>query len=83
MEKLVDSGLIAGVLDVTTTEVGDLLVGGVFSAGPDRLGAIARTRRALCRLGRRARHGQFRRARHACRQQFRDRLSTCTTRRSR
>jgi len=43
MEKLVDSGLLVGVLDVTTTEVCDLLFGGVLSAGPDRLGAIART----------------------------------------
>ncbi|MCB0093636.1 MAG: Tm-1-like ATP-binding domain-containing protein, partial [Caldilineaceae bacterium] len=33
MEKLVDSGLVAGVIDVTTTEVCDLLFGGVFSAG--------------------------------------------------
>ncbi len=44
MEKLVDSGLIAGVIDVTTTEVCDLLMGGVFSAGDDRMGAIIRTR---------------------------------------
>jgi uncharacterized protein (UPF0261 family) len=43
MEKLVESGLIAGVIDVTTTEVCDLLLGGVFSAGEDRLGAIVRT----------------------------------------
>jgi uncharacterized protein (UPF0261 family) len=43
MEKLVDSGLVAGVIDVTTTEVCDLLMGGVYSAGEDRLGAIART----------------------------------------
>ena len=43
MEKLVDSGLIAGVIDTTTTEVCDLLVGGVLSAGPGRLDAIART----------------------------------------
>jgi uncharacterized protein (UPF0261 family) len=42
MEKLVDSSLIAGVIDVTTTEVCDLLMGGVFSAGDDRLGAIIR-----------------------------------------
>jgi uncharacterized protein (UPF0261 family) len=42
MEKLVDSGLITAVLDMTTTEIADHLVGGVFSAGPDRLGAIAR-----------------------------------------
>jgi uncharacterized protein (UPF0261 family) len=43
MEKLVDSGMLVGVIDVTTTEICDLLVGGVLSAGPDRLGAIART----------------------------------------
>ena len=43
MEKLVDDGLIGSVLDLTTTEVCDLLVGGVFAAGPDRLDAIART----------------------------------------
>lgn len=43
MEKLVDSGLVAGVIDLTTTEVADLLMGGVMSAGEDRLGAIART----------------------------------------
>jgi uncharacterized protein (UPF0261 family) len=43
MEKLVDSGLVVGVIDATTTEVCDLLMGGVFSAGEDRLGAIART----------------------------------------
>ena len=44
MEKLVDSGMLVGVIDVTTTEVCDHLVGGVLSAGPDRLGAIARSR---------------------------------------
>lgn len=44
MEKLVDSRLITAVLDLTTTEVADLLVGGVMAAGPDRLDAIARTR---------------------------------------
>lgn len=44
MEKLVDSALMAGVIDVTTTEVCDLLFGGVFPCGPDRFDAIARTR---------------------------------------
>ena len=44
MEKLVDSGMVTAVLDMTTTEVADYLVGGVFPAGPDRFGAIARTR---------------------------------------
>lgn len=43
MEKLVDSGRFVGVIDSTTTEVADLLMGGVMSAGDDRLGSIART----------------------------------------
>jgi uncharacterized protein (UPF0261 family) len=43
MEKLVDSGLMAGAVDVTTTEVCDLLMGGVFACGRDRFDAIART----------------------------------------
>lgn len=43
MEKLIDSGMIRAVLDMTTTEVADLVVGGVFSAGSDRIGSIART----------------------------------------
>lgn len=42
MEKLVDAGMIDGVIDATTTEVADLIVGGVMAAGADRLGAIAR-----------------------------------------
>ncbi len=44
MEKLVDSGLLAGVIDVTTTEIADEIVGGVLSAGPERLDSIIRTR---------------------------------------
>jgi uncharacterized protein (UPF0261 family) len=44
LEKLVESGLLAGALDVTTTEVCDLLFGGVFPATEDRFGAIIRTR---------------------------------------
>ena len=43
MEKLADSGLLAGVLDITTTEVTDEIVGGVLSAGPTRLDVFART----------------------------------------
>ena len=39
MEALVRGGYLAGVLDVTTTELADELVGGVLSAGPDRLEA--------------------------------------------
>jgi uncharacterized protein (UPF0261 family) len=41
MEALVRDGAIAGVLDVTTTELADEMVGGVLSAGPDRLTAAA------------------------------------------
>jgi uncharacterized protein (UPF0261 family) len=39
MEALVRGGYLAGVLDVTTTELADELVGGVLSAGPERLEA--------------------------------------------
>ncbi|GAA3141329.1 MULTISPECIES: Tm-1-like ATP-binding domain-containing protein [Nonomuraea] len=39
MEALTASGYFAGVLDLTTTELADDLVGGVLSAGPDRLTA--------------------------------------------
>lgn len=42
MEGLIDDGWFAGVLDVTTTEWADEVVGGVLSAGPDRLSAAAR-----------------------------------------
>ena len=43
MESLIAEGLIAGVLDITTTELADEIVGGLLSAGPDRLTAAART----------------------------------------
>jgi len=42
MEKLVDSGMVVAVLDMTTTEVADHIADGIFSAGLDRIGAIAR-----------------------------------------
>lgn len=42
MESLIDEGLIAGVLDITTTELADEHVGGFLTAGPDRLSAAAR-----------------------------------------
>ncbi|HXX02687.1 MAG TPA: ABC transporter permease [Xanthobacteraceae bacterium] len=44
MEKLVDSGALSAVIDITTTEVCDLLFGGVLPATEDRFGAIARTK---------------------------------------
>lgn len=43
MESLIESGMVAGVFDVTTTEWADELVGGVLAAGPDRLEAAGKT----------------------------------------
>jgi uncharacterized protein (UPF0261 family) len=43
MEKLVGSHMIRAVLDMTTTEIADHLVGGVFPAHADRIDVIART----------------------------------------
>ena len=42
MESLVESGLVSGVLDITTTEWADELVGATLSAGPTRLDAAAK-----------------------------------------
>ncbi|MEV8317189.1 Tm-1-like ATP-binding domain-containing protein [Streptomyces sp. NPDC059900] len=42
VEKLASDGLLDGVLDLTTTELADELVGGVLSAGPERLTAAGR-----------------------------------------
>ncbi len=42
MESLINDGVFAGVLDITTTELADELVGGVLTAGPHRLTAAAR-----------------------------------------
>jgi uncharacterized protein (UPF0261 family)/ABC-type branched-subunit amino acid transport system ATPase component len=44
MEKLVESGQLAAVIDLTTTEICDFLMGGVFPATEDRFGAIIRSR---------------------------------------
>jgi uncharacterized protein (UPF0261 family) len=41
LESLIRDGQVAGVLDITTTELADELVGGVLSAGPERLTAAA------------------------------------------
>ena len=42
MEKLADSGLLEGVIDVSTTEIADEIAGGTLSAGPGRLDVFAR-----------------------------------------
>lgn len=44
MEQLIDQGDMAGIFDITTTEICDLLVGGVLSAGDGRLDSTARTK---------------------------------------
>ncbi|NWG24341.1 MAG: ABC transporter permease [Pseudorhodoplanes sp.] len=44
MEKLIDAGLLAGVIDITTTEICDMMMGGVLPATEDRFGAVIRTR---------------------------------------
>jgi len=43
MEKLLDDGFLAGVLDLTTTEICDMVAGGVFAASEDRFGAAIRS----------------------------------------
>jgi len=42
MESVIESGIVAGVLDITTTEWADELVGGVLNAGPTRMDAAAK-----------------------------------------
>ena len=49
LEKLADDGHLAAMVDITTTEIADLLCGGVLSAGEDRMGAP--TRRNLPYIG--------------------------------
>ncbi|GJL83215.1 MAG: hypothetical protein DHS20C01_28490 [marine bacterium B5-7] len=44
MEKLVDSGMLSAAIDLTTTEICDMLMGGVFRADEDRFGAFIRNR---------------------------------------
>jgi uncharacterized protein (UPF0261 family) len=44
MEALIESGMVAGVLDLTTTEWADEHVGGVLGAGPHRLDAAAKAK---------------------------------------
>ncbi len=42
MESLIESGMVAGVLDITTTEWADELVGGILGAGQTRMDAAAK-----------------------------------------
>ena len=80
MEALAKGGFLAGVLDATTTELADELVGGVLSAGPERLEAAGAAGLPAGRLARCARHGQLRAARDGVRRSSRTGTSTSTTR---
>ncbi|MCZ8187485.1 MAG: ABC transporter permease [Beijerinckiaceae bacterium] len=44
MEKLIDSGLVPGVIDVSTTEICDMMMGGILPATEDRFGSVIRTK---------------------------------------
>jgi uncharacterized protein (UPF0261 family) len=44
MESLIESGMVVGVLDVTTTEWADEVVGATLSAGPSRLDAMSKAK---------------------------------------
>jgi len=44
MEKLADGGFFKAVMDLTTTEICDMMFDGVFAANEDRFGSIIRTR---------------------------------------
>ena len=44
MESLIESGMVSGVLDVTTTEWADEIVGATLSAGPTRMDAMAKAK---------------------------------------
>ena len=45
MEKLLESNMLIGAIDITTTEICDLFMGGIMSAGEDRLDAIISTKK--------------------------------------
>ncbi len=62
MEGLIKGGFLAGVLDITTTELADELVGGILSAGPERLEAAGAAGTPQVVSLRCARYGQFRTA---------------------
>ena len=83
MEALARAGFLAGVLDATTTELADELVGGVLSAGPRPARGGGRAGPAAGRLAGRARHGQLRSARVGARRGSTIATCTSTTRPSR
>ena len=83
MEKLVDSGLLAGVIDVTTTEVCDLLLGGVFAGDRGSLRRDHPHRAPLCRLGAARSTWSISARLDTVPESYRAAISTCTIRTSR
>ena len=79
MESLIAEGLIAGVLDLTTTELADELVGGFLSAGPDRLTAAGASGHSAGRLDRRRSTWSTSTRRRPCPRSSRTVCSTATT----
>ena len=83
MEALIASGELSGVLDVTTTELVDEVVGGILSAGPERLNMAGRSGIAPGSVAGRSRHGQLRADRLGARSATGSGTSAGTTRRPR
>ena len=81
MEALARGGYLAGVLDITTTELADELVGGVLSAGPDRLEAAGELGCRRSSHSARSTWSTSGRSR-LCPRSSRGATSMCTTRRS-
>jgi len=81
MESLIESGVVAGVLDITTTEWADELAGGVFAAGPTRRSRCP-SRRSRHRHAWMSRYGELRSARKRSREVCGTHLSPGTIRRS-
>ena len=79
MESLIDEGLIAGVLDITTTELADEHVGGFLSAGPERLTAAGQGRHSAGRVDRAPSTWSTSTRRSRCPRSSRTGRSTATT----
>ena len=80
MEALVEAGLIQGVLDITTTEVADEVVGGILPAGEQRFDAILRARVPYVLSLGAARHGQTSWAMATMPERFQHRRAPCPQR---
>ena len=83
MESLIGEGLIAGVLDITTTELADEQVGGFLTRRPRPSHRGGEGRHPAGGVHRGARHGELLRPGHRCRRSSRIASSTSTTRTSR